>query len=675
MTAAQITLRLGATWIPNDIINEFMYQLLKTKHTNYVKAQYSEITGSWTIENKNWDSWSVYAKTTYGTSRINAYDLLENALNLKDTVIRDPVQENGKTKYVVNEKETRLAQGKQKQIQQAFDNWIFSEPNRRKRIEDVYNKKFNSCVHRKYDGSHLFFDGMNCNITLRPHQKDAVARCLYGGNTLLAHSVGAGKTYEMCATVMEAKRIGLCHKSMIVVPNNIVAQFATEFMELYPNANILVATEKDFTKENRKKFCSRIATNDYDAVIIGQSQFEKIPLNKETKIQMMNNQLEELIQGIQEAKKEGNNHITVKALEATRKSLENNLKKLNDIEQDDVVTFEQLGVDKLFVDEAHNYKNLFLYTKMSNVAGINTTQAKKSSDLFDKVRWLDEKTNSKGTVFATGTPVSNTMAELYTMQRYLQYDRLKELGLVHFDAWASTFGQTTTELELKPEGTGFRMKKRFSKFYNIPELMSVFREVADIQTKDMLTALYEQGCKLIDGTIKKEPPTLTTVAKSKTQNISKTEKAATEVAECFKFFGLNKTPSVQELKNAYTDFIKNNDKTGGSNIVDNMYNAAVDLIDKPNKDGLKFCYEFFGFKGTPTKSELENAYKNYIGDSLDVPSIAKSVYENALEYMQKSESVRQTLQAKQELHNLHNSDGSTAKDITKQLNKTEQNII
>lgn len=486
LTAAQITLRLGATWIPNDIINEFMYQLLKTKHTNYVKAQYSEITGSWTIENKNWDSWSVYAKTTYGTSRINAYDLLENALNLKDTVIRDPVQENGKTKYVVNEKETRLAQGKQKQIQQAFDNWIFSEPNRRKRIEDVYNKKFNSCVHRKYDGSHLFFDGMNCNITLRPHQKDAVARCLYGGNTLLAHSVGAGKTYEMCATVMEAKRIGLCHKSMIVVPNNIVAQFATEFMELYPNANILVATEKDFTKENRKKFCSRIATNDYDAVIIGQSQFEKIPLNKETKIQMMNNQLEELIQGIQEAKKEGNNHITVKALEATRKSLENNLKKLNDIEQDDVVTFEQLGVDKLFVDEAHNYKNLFLYTKMSNVAGINTTQAKKSSDLFDKVRWLDEKTNSKGTVFATGTPVSNTMAELYTMQRYLQYDRLKELGLVHFDAWASTFGQTTTELELKPEGTGFRMKKRFSKFYNIPELMSVFREVADIQTKDML---------------------------------------------------------------------------------------------------------------------------------------------------------------------------------------------
>lgn len=486
LTAAEITVLLGATWIPKDIINEFMYQLLKTKHTDYVNAQYSEITGSWSIENKDWESWSVYAKTTYGTSRIDAYRLLEDCLNLKDTVIRDPVYEDGKTKYVENEKETRLAQGKQKLIRREFDNWIFSDPNRRKQIEDVYNKKFNSCVQRKYNGSHLFFDGMNCNITLRPHQKDAVARCLYGGNTLLAHTVGAGKTYEMCATAMEAKRIGLCHKSMIVVPNNIVAQFGTEFMELYPNANILVTTEKDFTKQNRKKFCSRIATNDYDAVIIGQSQFEKIPLNKDTKIQMMNNQLEELIRGIAEAKKEGNNHITVKALEATRKSLENNLKKLNDIEQDDVVTFEQLGVDKLFVDEAHNYKNLFLYTKMSNVAGINTTQAKKSSDLFDKVRWLDEKTNSKGTVFATGTPVSNTMAELYTMQRYLQYDRLKELGLVHFDAWASTFGQTTTELELKPEGTGFRMKKRFSKFYNIPELMSVFREVADIQTKDML---------------------------------------------------------------------------------------------------------------------------------------------------------------------------------------------
>lgn len=486
LTAAQITVRLGATWIPNDIINDFMFQLLKTNHTNYVNAQYSEITGSWTIENKNWDSRSVYATTTYGTSRIDAYSLLENALNLKDTVIRDSVYEDGKTKYVVNEKETRLAQGKQKQIQQAFDNWVFSDPNRRKQIEDIYNKKFNSCVQRKYDGSHLFFDGMNCNVTLRPHQKDAVARCLYGGNTLLAHTVGAGKTYEMCATAMEAKRIGLCHKSMIVVPNNIVAQFGKEFMELYPNANILVTTEKDFTKENRKKFCSRIATNDYDAVIIGQSQFEKIPLNKDTKIRMMNDQLEEIIRGISEAKKEGNNHITVKALETTRKSLENNLKKLNEIEQDDVVTFEQLGVDKLFVDEAHNYKNLFLYTKMSNVAGINTTQAKKSSDLFDKVRWLDEKTNSKGTVFATGTPVSNTMAELYTMQRYLQYDRLKELGLIHFDAWASTFGQTTMELELKPEGTGFRMKKRFSKFYNIPELMNVFREVADIQTKDML---------------------------------------------------------------------------------------------------------------------------------------------------------------------------------------------
>lgn len=486
--AAEIKLRLGATWIPEEIINDFMYHLLKTSSYNryYVKASYSDLLGRWNIDNKGYEAWSVQAKSTYGTTRVNAYQLLEDALNLKDTVVRDPVEnDDGKIKYIVNEKETRIAQGKQKLIKKEFENWVWKDSSRRKQLEDIYNKKFNSCVQRKYNGSHLNFDGMNCNITLRQHQKDAVARILYGGNTLLAHTVGAGKTFEMCAAAMEAKRIGLCHKSMIVVPNNIVGQMSSEFMTLYPNANILTATEKDFSKENRKKFCSRIATGDYDAVIIGHSQFEKIPLSKEFETEMLQKQLDNVVEGINKFK--GNtDRLTVKQLEKSRKSIEERLKKLNDIERDDVVTFEQLGVDKLFVDEAHNYKNLFLYTKMSNVAGISTSEAKKSTDLFNKVRWLDSQTNGKGTVFATGTPVSNSMVELYTMQRYLQYNRLNELGLIHFDSWASTFGETTTELELKPEGTGFRLKKRFAKFYNIPELMTIFREVADIQTKEML---------------------------------------------------------------------------------------------------------------------------------------------------------------------------------------------
>ena len=485
LRATQIQVRLGSTWVPTDIVDAFMYQLLNTNSRDYIKSEYSDLTGVWGIANKNWESWSVAATSTYGTKRANAYDLLEDALNLRDTVVRDRVTENGKDKYVINEKETRLAQGKQKLIRQAFNDWIWREPERRQRLERIYNQKFNSTVQRKYDGSHLQFDGMNCNITLRPHQKDAIARCLYGKNALLAHCVGAGKTFEMCAASMEGKRVGLWHKSLIVVPNNIVAQFGAEFMELYPSANILVATEKDFSKENRRRFCSRIATNNYDAVIIGHSQFERIPLSIATEEQMLQAQIDEIENGLRSSK-DANQRITVKQLQASLKSAETRLKRLQDIEQDDVVTFEELGVDKLFVDEAHNYKNLFLYTKMSNVSGISTTEAKKSTDMFNKVRWLDEQTGGRGTVFATGTPVSNSMTELYTMQRYLMHDELKASGLLHFDAWASTFGETTTELELKPEGTGFRLKKRFAKFFNVPELMASFRRVADIITKDMI---------------------------------------------------------------------------------------------------------------------------------------------------------------------------------------------
>ena len=485
LRATQIQVRLGSTWVPTDIVDAFMHNLLKTNSRGYIKSEYSDLTGVWGIANKNWESWSVAATSTYGTKRVNAYDLLEDALNLRDTVVRDRVTEDGKDKYVINEQETRLAQGKQKLIRQAFNDWVWRDPERRKRLEGIYNQKFNSTVQRKYDGSHLQFDGMNCNITLRPHQKDAIARCLYGKNALLAHCVGAGKTFEMCAAAMEGKRVGLWHKSLIVVPNNIVAQFGAEFMELYPSANILVATEKDFSKENRRRFCSRIATNNYDAVIIGHSQFERIPLSLATEERMLQAQIDEIEAGIK-GSKDADQRFTVKQLQASLKSAETRLKKLQDIEQDDVVTFEELGVDKLFVDEAHNYKNLFLYTKMSNVAGISTTEAKKSTDMFNKVRWLDEQTGGRGTVFATGTPVSNSMTELYTMQRYLMHDELKASGLLHFDAWASTFGETTTELELKPEGTGFRLKKRFAKFFNVPELMASFRRVADIITKDMI---------------------------------------------------------------------------------------------------------------------------------------------------------------------------------------------
>lgn len=488
LTAAQIKVRLGATWVPSDIIDDFMYHLLKTSSNNrrWILTNYSDLTGMWKIENKTWEAGSVASSSVYGTRRVHGYQLLEDCLNLRNTVVKDLVEEDGKEKYVINEKETKIAQSKQKQIRKEFDKWVWSDITRRKRLEDIYNNKFNSSVVRKYDGSYLTFEGANCNITFRPHQKDAVARILYGNNTLLDHCVGAGKSYVMIASAMEAKRLGLCHKSIITVPNNIVGQIASDFMELYPSANILMATEKDFSKMNRKKFCSRIATGDYDAIIMGHSQFEKIPLSKESQIDMLNRQLDEVLQGIADASSGSKNHLTIKALEKTRRSLETRLKNLNDIEQDDTITFEQLGVDKLFVDEAHNFKNLFLYTKMGNVAGINTTESKKATDMYNKVRWLDEHTNNKGTVFATGTPVSNTMAELYTMQRYLQYDRLKQLGLLHFDSWASSFGETVTELELKPEGTGFRLKERFAKFFNVPELMNIFREVADIKTKEML---------------------------------------------------------------------------------------------------------------------------------------------------------------------------------------------
>lgn len=488
LNASKIKVRLGATWIPNDIVDEFMYHLLNTSYSNqnYIKAHYVDLLGKWVIENRGWESYSTSARSVYGTARANGYDLFEDCLNLKNTVIKDLVTVDGKDKYVTNDDETRKAQAKQNLIRKEFENWIWKDQNRRKRLEDIYNGKFNSTVVRKYDGSYLTFGGANCNVEFRPHQKDAIARILQGKNVLLDHCVGAGKTFVMIAAAMESKRIGLCHKSIITVPNNIVGQVASDFMFLYPNANILMTTEKDFTKENRKKFCSRIATGDFDAVIMGHSQFEKIPLSKETQIKMLEDQLNDVLKGIENAKSSSGNHITVKALERSKKSIQLRLDKLNDIEQDDVVTFEQLGVDKIFVDEAHNFKNLFLYTKMGNVAGINTTESKKATDMYNKVRYLDEITGGRGTVFATGTPISNTMAELYTMQKYLQYDRLNELGLLNFDSWASTFGETVTELELKPEGTGFRMKERFSKFFNVPELMSIFREVADIQTKEMI---------------------------------------------------------------------------------------------------------------------------------------------------------------------------------------------
>lgn len=488
LTATEIDVRLGATWLPVDVVRDFMYETIGTPRyiRDSIDVSYSEYNSEWRISHKSFDK-SVNAVSTYGTKRINAYKILEDTLNLRDVKIFDNVFEDGKEKRILNKEETAIAQSKQELIKSRFASWIFSDRDRRERLCRLYNEKFNSVRPREYDGSHLIFDGMNSEIQLREHQRNAVAHAIYGGNTLLAHTVGAGKTFEMVAIAMESKRLGLCNKSLFVVPNHITEQMGIEFMQLYPAANILVATKKDFETANRKKFCSRIATGDYDAVIIGHSQFEKIPMSIERQRQIIETQIDDVIESIAFAQDNNAENFTIKQLEKTKKNLENKLQKLNDqSRKDDVVTFEELGVDRLFVDEAHYYKNLFLYTKMRNVAGVGQTEAQKSSDLFMKCRYLDEITDGKGVVFATGTPISNSMTELYTMQRYLQYNKLVDLGLSNFDAWASTFGETVTALELSPEGNGYRAKTRFAKFFNLPELMSTFREIADIKTADVL---------------------------------------------------------------------------------------------------------------------------------------------------------------------------------------------
>ena len=490
LNASEISVRLGTTWIPPEDYEKFMFELFDTDYYSKrkIKINYSNIRDEWFIDNKSYDRYNEKVKTTYGTKRINGYKIFEETLNLRDVKIYDYFEdEEGKKKRVLNGKETAIAQGKQEQIKQAFQDWIWSDPDRRNRLEKKYNELFNSIKPREYDGSNIIFDGINPEITLREHQVNAIARILYGGNTLLAHEVGAGKTFEMVAAAMESKRLGLCNKSLFVVPNHIVEQFASEFLQLYPSANILVATKKDFETANRKKFCSRIATGEYDAVIIGHSQFEKIPMSNERQIALLEKEINDVMDAIDDGQVSGAT-FTVKQLMKTKKQLETKLQRLNDTSRkdDNVVTFEQLGVDRLFVDEAHYYKNLFLYTKMSNVSGIAQTEAQKSSDLYMKCKYLDEITGGKGIVFATGTPISNSMVELYTMQRYLQTDTLYKLGLQNFDAWASTFGETTTAIELAPEGTGYRAKTRFAKFYNLPELISVFKEVADIKTADML---------------------------------------------------------------------------------------------------------------------------------------------------------------------------------------------
>lgn len=490
LSASEINIRLGTTWLPESDVEDFMFQLLNTP--NYmqwkIKVHFSKYTGEWQVEGRSLDKGNVKANNTYGTTRVSAYRIIEDTLNLRDVRIYDYVEDDDrKKKAVLNKKETAIAQGKQDLIKQAFQDWIWKEPERRQRLTDYYNENFNAIRPREYDGSHLNFYGMNPEIRLREHQKNGVARILYGGNTLLAYVVGAGKTYTMVAAAMESKRLGLCHKSMIVVPNHIIEQFAAEWLQLYPAANLLVATKKDFETKNRKRFCARIAISDVDAVIIGHSQFEKIPLSIERQQNTIRSQIEELVQGITEEKARNGNKFTIKQLEKTKKSLLVRLEKLNDqSKKDQVINFEELGIDRLFVDEADGYKNLYLYTKMRNVAGIAQTEALKSSDMFMKCQYLDELTGGKGVVFATGTPVSNSMVELYTMQRYLQHHTLVEHNLQHFDAWASTFGETVTAIELAPEGTGYRLKTRFAKFYNLPELMQMFREVADIQTADML---------------------------------------------------------------------------------------------------------------------------------------------------------------------------------------------
>ena len=489
LTPGEISVKLGTTWIPEKYIEEFVFELLSPNYyaQSKIEVKYSNLTGEWNIQGKSADK-GVKATNTYGTSRISAYKIIEDSLNLRDVRIFDYIyDENGNKVAKLNIKETTIAQQKQASIKQAFEDWIWKAPDRRDDLCKIYNVRFNSIRPREYDGSHITFNGINPEIALRKHQKDAVARIMYGGNSLLGHVVGAGKTWTMVAAAMESRRLGLCNKSLFVVPNHLTEQWASEFLQLYPAANILVATKKDFEMKNRKKFCGRIATGDYDAVIIGHSQFEKIPMSAERQKTILQNQLNEILDGIAEAKAENAERYTVKQMEKTKRGLETKIKKLNDQERkDDVVTFEEIGVDRVFVDEAHFYKNLFLYTKMRNVGGIAQTEAQKSSDLFMKTQYLDELTGGKGVIFATGTPVSNSMVELYTMQRYLQYKSLQERGLQHFDSWASTFGETVSAMELAPEGSGYRMKTRFAKFFNLPELIAMFKEVADIQTADML---------------------------------------------------------------------------------------------------------------------------------------------------------------------------------------------
>ena len=492
LDASEIEARLGATWISPDYITEFMAETFHTprQHINYerIKVQYAEVTGQWNVKGKNVDSSNNPLSTaTYGTQRANAYRLLEDALNLRDTKIYDTIHDADGEHRVLNRKETTLAQQKQELIREEFKEWIFKDMSRRETLCKIYNERFNSIRPREYDGSHIQFVGMNPEIKLMEHQKNAVAHILYGNNTLLAHCVGAGKTFQMIAAGMESKRLGLAQKSLYVVPNHLLEQWGSDFLRLYPGANILVATKKDFEPANRKRFCSRIATGDYDAVIIGHSQFEKIPLSRERQISLLEDQIADITYSIEAAKEEAGQQYTIKQMEKTKKTLKAKLEKLNDqTRKDDVVTFEQLGVDRLFVDESHFYKNLFLYTKMRNVAGISQTDAQKSSDMFMKCRYMDEITGGKGITFATGTPVSNSMTELYTIMRYLQYDTLMNMGMGHFDSWAATFGETVTAIELSPEGTGYRAKTRFARFFNLPELISIFKEAADIQTADML---------------------------------------------------------------------------------------------------------------------------------------------------------------------------------------------
>ena len=490
LTASEISVRLGATWLDTEYVRQFIFDTLNTPRSARfkMKVHYSSITGEWRVEGKNHDRGNVKAISTYGTKRINAYEIIEDTLNLKDVRIFDYKEDaEGRRIAVLNKKETAIAQSKQELIKDAFAEWIWKDPDRREAICKTYNILFNSNRPREYDGSHINFSGMNPEITLRKHQVNAIAHILYGGNTLLAHVVGAGKTFEMVAAAMESKRLGLCQKSLFVVPNHLTEQWATEFLQLYPAANILVATRKDFETKNRKKFCGRIATGDYDAVIIGHSQFEKIPMSVERQRAILEQQIDEIMMGISEAKREKAENFTIKQMMKTQKGLQAKIDKLNDqSRKDDVVTFEELGVDRIFIDESHYFKNLFLYTKMRNVGGIAQTEAQKSSDLFMKCRYLDEITGGRGIIFATGTPISNSMVELYTIQRYLQMSALEEQGLQHFDAWAANYGETVTAIELSPEGTGYRAKTRFAKFYNLPELMSVFKNVADIQTADML---------------------------------------------------------------------------------------------------------------------------------------------------------------------------------------------